>query len=211
MPHLPGSGRGATLAGDDISTPHADRSKPAAANVPGEARSATMITALALGSNLGDRLGHLAAAVRGLDRAGLHIERCSSVYGSAPVGYASQPDFLNAVIVGQWSGGAHAVLSIAHGLEHAAGRRRSFPNAPRPLDVDLIFMGNLVLDTPDLVVPHPRWRDRAFVLRPLAEAAPDLMDPLSGDTVHTVWSRRRHALGDTWVEAPPSALWSALS
>jgi 2-amino-4-hydroxy-6-hydroxymethyldihydropteridine diphosphokinase len=174
-------------------------------------RHTPMTTALALGSNLGDRLAHLAVSVRGLDRAGLRAARTSSVYGSAPVGHEDQPDFLNAVIVGEWAGDAHELLRIAHRIEHASGRRRSFRYAPRPLDVDLILMGDLVLDTADLMIPHPRWRQRAFVLRPLAEVAPGLVDPLSGDTVQSVWSRLRATLGDTWVEAPPSALWSAVS
>jgi 2-amino-4-hydroxy-6-hydroxymethyldihydropteridine diphosphokinase len=163
--------------------------------------------AVALGSNLGERLGHLVGAVEGLEAAGLGEPiGLSSVYGSAPVGYRAQPDFLNAVMVGRWRGSARALLGAARSLEDAAGRRRPFPGAPRTLDVDLVFVGDLVLDEPDLVLPHPRWRERAFVLAPLAEVAPGWVDPATGETVSELWSRRRATLDDVWVEAPPSAL-----
>ena len=79
-------------------------------------------------------------------------------------------------------------------IEHERGRTRPHPNAPRTLDLDLILFGDLVIDEPGLVVPHPRFRERRFVLEPLAEIAPDLRDPLSGRTVGTLLATMEHSL-----------------
>lgn len=162
--------------------------------------------AVALGSNLGDRMGHLARALRGLEAAGLEGAVISSVYASAAVGFRPQPEFLNAVVAGQWSGTPDELLAVAQGLEEAAGRSRPFPGAPRTLDVDLILVEDEVRRDPHLTLPHPRWKERAFVLAPLDEIAPHRVDPESGETVHEIWSRRRATLEPAWVEAPPSAL-----
>ena len=162
--------------------------------------------ALALGSNLGDRVAHLRAAVAGL-AGGVEIDGVSSVYASAPEGHADQPDFLNAVVVGRTRLNPVELLARAHALEAAAGRRRSFPNAPRPLDVDVVFYGSLVREAEPPLVPHPRWDRRAFVLAPLAEVAPDAVDPRSGRTVETVWNEKRADLRPTVTAfAPPEAL-----
>ena len=96
----------------------------------------------------------------------------SSLYRSAPVGYASQPDFVNAVAVLDTVLGAHELLSRLQDIEAAHGRRRSFANAPRTLDLDLLLFGEQIIDEPGLTVPHPRMHERAFVLAPLVEIAP---------------------------------------
>lgn len=101
-----------------------------------------------------------------------------------PVGApAPQGRFLNLVIVATTPLGAAETLAQLQTIEIERGRERPFPNAPRTLDLDLILHGDTVVETPALTVPHPRFRDRAFVLEPLAEIAPDLRDPVSGATV----------------------------
>lgn len=162
--------------------------------------------ALALGSNVGDRLGHLREAVEGLARV-VQVDAVSSVYETDPVGYEDQPDFLNAVLVGVTGLGPRELLEAAHRLEAAAGRRRSFPDAPRELDVDLVLYGGLVVRGPDLTVPHPRWKERSFVLGPLADVAPGWVDPETGRTVEECWEDRREALPPLRRSAPPHALW----
>ncbi|MDQ0571677.1 2-amino-4-hydroxy-6-hydroxymethyldihydropteridine diphosphokinase [Variovorax paradoxus] len=128
---------------------------------------------VAIGANLGDAQAAVKAAMEAIDG----IERTqvtarSSLYRSAPVD-ATGPDFINAVVAVRTGLTAEAFLSELHLLEDQAGRERSFPNAPRTLDLDLLMHGNSVKDTPALTLPHPRMRERAFVLKPLAEIAPD--------------------------------------
>lgn len=165
--------------------------------------------ALALGSNLGDRLAHLRQGVRGLGRSA-RILAVSAAYESAPVvpaGFEDQRPFLNAAVLATTRLDPRRLLAAAHRVEAAEGRRRSFPNAPRVLDVDLILYGGLVLREPGLTLPHPRWKERSFVLRPLAEVAPDLVDPEAGETVQDLWDARRDRLPPIdWVAAPDS-LW----
>ena len=138
--------------------------------------------AIALGSNLGDReaalqgaAGHLAGHLDGLT--------VSDFIDTAPEGIVNQPRFLNAAAVGGWHGCARALLDMLLSIERSAGRERPYPGAPRPLDLDLILLGSSVIDEADLVVPHPRFRDRGFVLAPLCQIAPDMVDPVTGRTV----------------------------
>ena len=138
--------------------------------------------AIGLGSNLGDRQGNLARALQSL-REAVHIERISPVYETAPVGYSHQPDFLNLVCVG------HTVLSPRElreallKMERRVGRAASFPMGPRAIDLDILLYGDLVVAEPDLTIPHPRMAERAFVLAPLLDVAPDAVNPASGKTV----------------------------
>lgn len=143
--------------------------------------------ALALGSNLGDRLAHLRRAVKGLGDGGVEVRSVSSVYESPPAGYAEQPDFLNAALVGRTRLSPGELLILARRLESEAGRERSFPNAPRPLDVDIVLYGDRIVTEPELRIPHERWRTRAFVLAPLREIAGELRDPETGRTVQSFW------------------------
>jgi 2-amino-4-hydroxy-6-hydroxymethyldihydropteridine diphosphokinase len=145
--------------------------------------------AVAIGSNLGDRNSHLAFA-----RSRLAVElaafRMSSIRETAPVGVsASHPHYLNAVAVGETACSARELLSMLLALERERGRERVFPAAPRTLDLDLVLFGDVVVCEPGLVVPHPRFRDRAFVLEPLAEVAPDMVDPVTGTTVGELFRR----------------------
>jgi 2-amino-4-hydroxy-6-hydroxymethyldihydropteridine diphosphokinase len=104
------------------------------------------------------------------------------VYRSAPVGYLNQPDFLNVVCVGRSVIPASELLRQIREIEVALGRTRSFPNAPRTIDIDILAYGDRVLDTPELIVPHPRLHQRAFVLVPLSEIAPAWRHPVFGKT-----------------------------
>jgi 2-amino-4-hydroxy-6-hydroxymethyldihydropteridine diphosphokinase len=157
-------------------------------------RAVARRTAIAIGSNLGDRQAAIAFAARGLAAfiTGLTL---SSPIETEPEGegLGDQPLYLNAVAVGETTLGPRDLLDALLGLERAWGRERPFPGAPRTLDLDLILLGESVADAPGLHVPHPRFRERFFVLGPLAEVAPDMVDPLSG---LKVWELLRNLLRD---------------
>ena len=139
--------------------------------------------AVALGSNLGERRAHLDYAVSKLHSLFADL-KVSRYYDTKPVGVSGpQPMYLNAAAVGQTSLSARALLDALHAIENEQGRDRPFRNAPRSLDLDLILFGEEQWDEPGLTVPHPRFRERRFVLEPLASIAPDLRDPLSGRSV----------------------------
>jgi len=141
---------------------------------------------VALGSNLGDRERHLTWAIEHL-RPVLERLRCSSFVNSAPEGVPdSQPDYLNAVVTGETSLGPHALFAVLMDLEQQRGRDRRMSRGARTLDLDLLFYGEQQIQTPDLVVPHPRFRDRWFVLAPMAELEPLWRDPVTGKTVETL-------------------------
>jgi len=161
---------------------------------------------LALGSNLGDRLLRLRRAVALLSRH-VEVEAVSSVYASDPVGYREQPEFLNAILVGRTRLRPGSLLELALETEREAGRARPFPGAPRTLDIDVVFYGDLVLDGQDLTLPHPRWRERSFVLAPLAEVAPALRAPPDGERVDRLWAGRREQLPPVRRVAGPRSLW----
>ena len=127
---------------------------------------------LGLGSNLGDRWAHLRAAVAGLP----DVVAVSPVYETAPVGGPpGQPAYLNAVVELATELSPRHLLAHARRLEDEAGRVRTERWGPRPLDVDVLLVGDVEVDDPDLRVPHPRWQERAFVLVPLHDLAPDLV------------------------------------
>jgi len=145
--------------------------------------------AVALGSNLGDRQSHLDFAISRL-RASLANLRVSRHYETEPVGAPGpQPLFLNAVAVGDTSATGPELLAVLMAIEQERGRERPFQNAARTLDLDLILFGDLVMETPALTVPHPRFRERRFVLEPLAEIAPQLVDPVTGSTVQELLAK----------------------
>jgi 2-amino-4-hydroxy-6-hydroxymethyldihydropteridine diphosphokinase len=148
---------------------------------------------VALGSNLGDREAHLGFAIRRLSSM-LSNLRQSRWYDTAPVGVdPDQPRYLNGVVAGQTTLGARALLDELLAIEQAAGRTRPSPLAPRTLDLDLILYGDQRIHEPGLVVPHPRFRERLFVLEPLADIAPDLVDPESGRTISALLGLARQA------------------
>jgi 2-amino-4-hydroxy-6-hydroxymethyldihydropteridine diphosphokinase len=146
-------------------------------------------TAIALGSNLGNREAHLEFAFSRL-RALLSNLRVSSVRETAPVGVSvEQPWFLNAVAVGDTNLSERQLLNVLLAIERQRGRERPCTGAARTLDLDLILFGGAVRDEPGLILPHPRFRERRFVLEPLAEIAPGLRDPVTGQTVEELFTR----------------------
>ena len=142
-----------------------------------------VVAVVALGSNLGDRQAHLDFAISRL-RQLLEDIQVSPVHETEPVGVPDdQPPFLNAAVIGRTTLGAAELLAALLAIERDAGRQRPFPGAARTLDLDLVLFGERVIDQPDLHVPHPRFRERRFVLQPLVEIAPGLQDPVTGLTV----------------------------
>lgn len=137
------------------------------------------IVAIALGSNEGDRESHLDFAVGRLS-AILSSIKVSGWYETEPVGVGPQPLFLNGAAVGRTTLSPRELLDTLLTIERERGRERPFAKAPRTLDLDLILFGDRVIDEPGLTVPHPRFRQRQFVLEPLAEIAPDMVDPVTG-------------------------------
>ena len=138
--------------------------------------------AIALGSNVGDRRATLESAITRLQPIVSGI-RASAFFDTPYVGDDVQPSVLNAAVVGVTVLDAHVLLERLLTIEQEFGRTRPYGGAPRTLDLDLILYGNATISEPGLVVPHPRFRERRFVLEPLAEVAPDWRDPLSGKTV----------------------------
>jgi 2-amino-4-hydroxy-6-hydroxymethyldihydropteridine diphosphokinase len=151
--------------------------------------SRPVTVAIALGSNLGDRRAHLDFAVSRLESI-LAKLRVSSYRETDPVGVpGEQPSFLNAAAAGETVMTAREVLHALLAIERERGRERPFPGAARTLDLDLVLFGNLVIADPELTVPHPRFRERRFVLEPLADVAPDLIDPVTGLSVAQLLKR----------------------
>jgi 2-amino-4-hydroxy-6-hydroxymethyldihydropteridine diphosphokinase len=131
-----------------------------------------------IGSNLDEPEKQVERAMLELDRlAHSRVVKRSSLYRSAPVGFTDQPDFINAVAQLETGVSAERLLFDLQGIESHHGRRRSFANAPRSLDLDLLMFGNSELKTKDLTLPHPRMHERAFVLKPLVEISPEVSIP----------------------------------
>jgi len=137
---------------------------------------------LALGSNLGDRLTNLKQAIAALTPQ-MEVNAKSQVYETPPWGYEDQPKFLNQVVKVETYLDPQPLLKHLKRLELALGRQESFPNGPRLIDIDILFYDDLVLNTPSLVIPHPRLHERAFVLLPLMDIDPDLVHPVSKKSV----------------------------
>ncbi|MGH7239456.1 MAG: 2-amino-4-hydroxy-6-hydroxymethyldihydropteridine diphosphokinase [Candidatus Saccharimonadales bacterium] len=139
-----------------------------------------IIVYLALGSNVGDCAGYIRQAVGLLDEF-LADVRQAPVYRSKAAGFLDQPDFLNTAVSGQTNLDPLDILQAVKGIEQRLGRTPTFRNGPREIDIDLILYGNEVLDSDKLTVPHPRFRERDFVLQPLIDLDSELRDPISGE------------------------------
>lgn len=147
---------------------------------------------VAFGSNLGDRRRAIELASESVSRL-LHDFKLSPLIETAPVGAGleNDPPYLNAVGVGESDRPVREIFNALRAIETEAGRTRPYQGAPRTLDLDLILAGNEVVEEADLQVPHPRFRDRLFVLQPLFEIAPDLVDPVTHLTVRELRDRLR--------------------
>jgi len=153
------------------------------------------IAYLSLGSNLGHRERLLEAALRGLNAPDLRILRVSPVYETEPADLPNQPWFLNLVAEAETTLFPRQLLARALKVERKLGRRRDTPKGPRTIDIDILFYGGFVLDTPELTLPHPRFAARRFVLAPLVDLAPGFRDPVS-----------RHTMAELLVAAPRQAV-----
>jgi 2-amino-4-hydroxy-6-hydroxymethyldihydropteridine diphosphokinase len=146
--------------------------------------------AISLGSNLGDRRAHLDYAIDALqlDLAEISV---SSFEETQPVGVGPEHGpYLNAVIVGRTRLSARLLMDRLLEIEEERGRIRPYPMAPRTLDLDLVLYEDRIIEEDGLSVPHPRFRERAFVLRPLAEIAPEMIDPVTGKSIAELLNRR---------------------
>jgi len=137
---------------------------------------------LGIGTNLGDRERNLQEARAALSQR-LEILKESSIYQTAPWGYLDQPAFLNQVIEAQTDLSSLNLLDFLKQTEKQLGRQANFRFGPRLIDLDILFYGNRIIQTPRLQVPHPRLSERAFVLIPLAEIAPEFVHPQNKQTV----------------------------
>jgi len=141
------------------------------------------IAYLGLGSNLGDRNANLADAITRLSCESVRILRTSSVWETAPRDVLDQPWFLNQVVEVESDLLPRQLFQRIQRIEREMGRQRRMPKGPRLIDIDILLYGNAVVKSEDLEIPHPRMTERRFVLAPLAELAPDLRHPVSGQTV----------------------------
>ncbi len=141
---------------------------------------------LGLGANLGDREANLRRAVDLLAQ-GVRILNVSPIYETDPVGYLDQPPFLNAVARGITAWSPESLLDLAKAIEARMGREATVRFGPRPIDIDLLLYDDRIMDTERLTLPHPRLAERAFVLVPLNDLAPDISHPSLGKTVHELY------------------------
>lgn len=140
---------------------------------------------ISAGSNIGDRQANLESALEQLDRAGT-VERVSPYFETEPVGYSDQPWFLNIAVQIRTRLSSDALLEICMEIEQSRGRTREFLNAPRTLDLDILFYGDSIIQNADLTVPHPRLHLRRFVLEPMAMIAPEFRHPLLHKSIRSL-------------------------
>lgn len=142
---------------------------------------------IGLGSNLGDRAGNLLLAVRGLMEASFSVQRLSAIYETDPIGVKSELNFLNMVAEVQVASISPVqMLARMLRIEYLLGRQRPTPKAPRTVDLDLLFYGDMQMETDFLTLPHPRLHHRKFVLVPLSELSPHLVHPVFNQTVEEI-------------------------
>jgi 2-amino-4-hydroxy-6-hydroxymethyldihydropteridine diphosphokinase len=146
-------------------------------------------TYLSLGSNVGERAKNLRDAVAALGSAGIQVVRVSSVYETEPVDYSDQAWFLNMALEVETESGALELLRTLRQIETQMGSKKLIAKGPRLIDMDILLYGDQVIDTPELQVPHSRMHLRRFVLEPLAEIAPNVRHPVSGQSATEMLAR----------------------
>ncbi len=137
---------------------------------------------LGLGTNLGDRTANLQAAIAGLAER-LVMTAVSPLYQTPPWGVTDQPNFLNLCLAAQTDLAPEELLTFVKNLEVALGRQPAERWGPRLIDIDILFYANQLIETENMIIPHPRLAERAFVLRPLADIAPEFVHPVLGETI----------------------------
>lgn len=139
--------------------------------------------ALALGSNLGDRLGNLRKALRMLKLNGIEIVKSSDIFETKPVGPQDQGRFLNACIIINSNLSPHSLLALLKEIEHKIGRKKREKWGPREIDLDILLYGDKIISEKDLIIPHPEFPERAFVLLPLEQIASGWVHPINGKSI----------------------------
>ena len=143
---------------------------------------------IGIGSNLGDREEHCLKAIRLFSEKGILVTRRSSMYETEPWGVKDQPKFLNMAIEGETGLTPAGLLEVLKMTEDEVGRTKTYRWGPRVIDLDILLYDDLVISTPELTIPHPRMHEREFVLRPLAEIAPEKIHPMLKKTMRELLS-----------------------
>ncbi len=143
---------------------------------------------LSLGSNVGDGKENINAALSGLMMSGFDADSVSSYYKTEPVGLKEQDDFVNIAVSGTFEGGHEQLLGIIRTIENDLGRIRVEKYGPRTIDIDIILFGDRKIESEELIIPHPEFRKRKFVLVPVCEIEPEASDPVTGKTVSDLLS-----------------------
>jgi len=143
---------------------------------------------LSLGSNLGDRLSNLAAAVDALNKREIFVKECSAIYETSPVDCPNDsPAFLNSVIKVETKFSLKKIINLVLEIEKNIGRNRSTKNAPRVIDIDILLANNIISENENIIIPHPRMCERLFVLEPMREIAADFIHPILQKSIKQIY------------------------